>query len=57
LRAQTREKIADLRCQLRSGQIDNKQYQRTLTPLKKKLSDAETSFRIFQSKSIESIRG
>ena len=57
LRAQTREKIAELRCQLRSGKIDNKQYQRTLTPLKKKLSDAETSFRIFQSESIESIRG
>jgi len=57
LRAQTKEKIAELRRQLRSGKIDNKQYQRTLTPLKKKLDDAETSFRIFQSESIESIRG
>ena len=56
LRAQTREKIADLRCQLRSGQIDNKQYQRTLTPLKKKLSDAEISLQRFQSESIKSIR-
>ena len=56
LRAQTKEKIAELRSQLRSGKIDNKQYQRILTPLKKKLSDAETSFRRFQTDSIEAIR-
>ena len=57
LRAQTKEKIAELRSQLRSGKIDNKQYQRILTPLKKKLSDAETSLRRFQTDSIEAIRG
>ncbi|MBO7433713.1 MAG: hypothetical protein J6U13_08200 [Salinivirgaceae bacterium] len=56
LRAQTREKIAELRRLLRSGKIDNKQYQRTLTPLKKKLSDAEISLQRFQSESIKSIR-
>lgn len=51
------EKRIELRKLLRSGQIDNREYQRQHTPFKKQDLEAESEWRLYERKGIEEIFG
>lgn len=57
LHSQFLEKRIELRKQLRSGAIDNREYQRQYNPLKKQDHEAESEWQLYERKGIEDIFG